>query len=92
MTKYLPPLNDGCEVHPHCLECPRIICKYDDPFYVNPETLEARIGPPQKTTQEAVATIVTMTLARARVQAIMAATGLSRRQVLRVRAREGLRG
>ena len=22
---------DGCDVHPHCLECPLPACKYDDP-------------------------------------------------------------
>jgi AraC-like DNA-binding protein len=22
--------DDGCDVHPKCLECPLIICKYDD--------------------------------------------------------------
>ena len=22
--------TDGCDVHPHCLECPLPACKYDD--------------------------------------------------------------
>ena len=23
--------GDGCEVAPHCLECPLAVCKYDEP-------------------------------------------------------------
>ncbi len=27
----LPKIPDGCEVAPHCLECPLKECKYDNP-------------------------------------------------------------
>lgn len=27
--------DDGCDVTPHCLECPLAECKYDDPYYYN---------------------------------------------------------
>lgn len=29
--------NDGCEVSPSCLICPRPLCKFDDPDYVSPK-------------------------------------------------------
>lgn len=27
--------EDGCDVAPHCLECPLAECKYVDPYYYN---------------------------------------------------------
>lgn len=29
----LPLLNDGCELHAHCLSCPLPRCQYDEPLY-----------------------------------------------------------
>jgi hypothetical protein len=29
----LSPYSDGCEVHPHCLECPLPECRFDNSYW-----------------------------------------------------------
>lgn len=38
-TKYM---DDGCELAASCLECPRIVCKYDDPGWLQRENRRTR--------------------------------------------------
>jgi transposase-like protein len=73
-TQYL---DTGCELHPSCLTCPLVRCRYDEPGGARRLLSDARDQ-----------TIIALQRQGRPINAIAARLGISRRTVFRVLARE----
>ena len=69
--------DTGCEVHPSCLSCPLVRCRYDEPG-----------GARKLLAEERDASIAVLQRKGASIDAIALQTGVSRRTVFRVLARK----
>ncbi len=78
----LPPLNDGCTLHPRCLECPRPRCILDE------MEDRPRLHPPRKATPAVVERIQAMSEEGTTVSEIAKATGLHYRTVMKIRSQQ----
>ncbi len=87
----LPPLNDGCNLHPHCLTCPRPTCIYDDIEAQQQQRsaeLRGKGGGRRGSRAPAVLVAEVLRLEKedATAKQAMEATGISRSTLYRIRA------
>ena len=73
--------DTGCDVHPSCLSCPLVRCRYDEPG-----------GARKLQADQRDASIVVLQREGASIDAIASQMGVSRRTVFRVLARERAKG
>jgi len=74
-------LDTGCDLHPSCLSCPLVRCRYDEPG-----------GACRLLSEERDRTIIALQRERVPVSRIAARFGVSRRTVFRVLARARRKG